>query len=152
MRGLLGTALGIVCLAMTGCQIATKAEPSSGSLASNSFMSMDEFTDELAGNQEVVLVEFCVPSDCPQCNELREPLDRLASDRANHLTVRRLNLDQHLQLAWEFGLTDYPSYVAFRGGEELFRTANPASAGLIASRLDEHLPDSAADQLSAVAP
>ena len=79
---------------------------------------------------------------------MREPIDRLASDRREGLKVRRVNLNRYPQLLWEFGVTGCPSYVAFRDGKEVFRAAYPTSADLIASGLDESLHDSSVDQLS----
>ncbi|MEM9660052.1 MAG: thioredoxin family protein, partial [Planctomycetota bacterium] len=82
-------------------------------------MTPDEFGALLDGDADVLLVEFCVPTGCLRCDQMREPIDRLANVRRDQLQVRRLNLSRQPALAWEFGVTVCPSYVAFRGGEEV---------------------------------
>lgn len=128
----------IAVLATLGCQLESGTRPAASVADSVAYMTVDEFAASLA-SKDVLVVEFCVPTGCSRCDEMRGPIDRLASDEADRLTVRRVNLRQQPGLAWEFGVTVCPTYVAFRDGEEVFRAAHPTSAGLIAAGLEDSL-------------
>ncbi|MEM8864408.1 MAG: thioredoxin family protein [Planctomycetota bacterium] len=132
--------------AAVGCQLSPEARTTSRPVETASFMTLDEFSAVIAGEQEVTLVEFCVPSGCFRCNEMRSAIDELATDGRQQLTVRRVNLRQYPELAWEFGVTVCPSYIAFRDGKEVFRAAHPTSADLITAKLDDQLNELGADR------
>lgn len=134
--------------AMTGCQVASNNRPNARATESVSYMTVDELAAALAGENDVLLVEFCVPSGCFRCDEMREPIDRLASDQGERLTVRRVDIRQQPAVAWELDVTVCPSYIAFRDGEEVFRATYPTSTELIVSGLEESLGESSTDQLT----
>lgn len=118
---------------------------SMSAVESSPYLSLDELGRVVSGDGEVTLVEFGVPTGCERCDRMRGPIDALANDPQQPLAVRRVNLRQYPALAWEFGVTVCPSYVAFRDGQEVFRAAHPTSADLIASGLEEALHASSAE-------
>jgi len=138
MRNILFLTIIAVFLA-SGCQDATRSQSDAPAVESVSYVTADEFAATVAAEGDVVLVEFCVPVGCFRCDELREQIDRLASDKRDRLTVRRVNLNQQPALAKQLGVAVCPSYIAFRGGEEVFRAAYPTSADLIVAGLDASL-------------
>ena len=148
MKCLVTITMAMPFLATAGCQVAPVPQPHHATTETVSYMTVSEFTKSLAAEEGVLLVEFCVPSGCFRCDQMRGPIERLASDRRDDLTVRRVNVKQQPELAWEFGVTVCPSYVAFRNGEEVFRAAFPTSADLIASGIKESLLGPSADQLT----
>ena len=152
MRSNVGIAVVVAFVAMAGCQDESKTQPGTRATSSATYMTVDEFSAALAREDGLLLVEFCVPSGCFRCDAMRQQVDKLARDRLQGLVVRRVNLNQQPQLAWEFDVKVCPSYVAFRDGEEVFRAAYPTSADLIAAGLDEALRASPAEQLTAIVP
>ncbi|MEM9351828.1 MAG: thioredoxin family protein [Planctomycetota bacterium] len=137
-------------LVATGCRVARNSQPDPRTIESVSYVTVDELaaslsTDSDSTDRNVVLVEFCVPSGCPRCDEMRAPIDRLASDQGQRLEVQRVNLRREPAVAWELGVTVCPSYIAFRDGQEVFRAAYPTSAERIAAELEECLDMSPAD-------
>ena len=148
MKTILGLAATALIVAVSGSQVAFKAEREPRSAKSVAYKTLEELSTILDEESEVVLVEFCVPSGCSRCDQMRMPIDRLAAEQRAWLKVRRVNLSEYLQLMVELKLTACPSYVAFRDGEEVFRTDSPTSADRIASGLDKALVDFAADQLA----
>lgn len=143
------TALGVASLslvALTGCQVTRSMPTVDGPAACAPFMTLDQLATALSDTEDVVLVEFCTPSGCPRCDAMRGPIDRLASDRRDRIAVRRVDLNQYPQLAWELKLSYCPCYVGFRGGQEVFRAAYPTTANLIAAELDADLHKSSADE------
>ncbi|MEM6655283.1 MAG: thioredoxin family protein [Planctomycetota bacterium] len=175
------SAFAALLLIVTGRQVASTTEQSVSQDEPVPYMSLEDFATTLAATtraattrvatkqaatteaatteaattraheNEVLLVEFCLPSGCPSCDAMREPIDHLASDQHDLLTVRRVDLRKHPQLAWELGFNEYPTYIAFRNGEEVFRATYPTSAELIVSGLGESLRQSSADDIAIAA-
>lgn len=139
--------LGVV----AGCQFAPGGRAVAPVAETAQYMTLEEFATALNNESGVTLVEFCIPDGCAHSDEMRDPIDRLASESRQGLTVRRMDLNQHLQLAWEFGFTECPTYIAFRHGEEVFRATYPTPVDLIASSLEQSLSGPSADQLSIAA-
>ncbi|MEO1498348.1 MAG: thioredoxin family protein [Planctomycetota bacterium] len=81
------------------------------------------------------LIEFCVPTGCFRCDEMRPAINRLAQAEAGRVHVRRVDLNAERELAAEWGVTMCPSYVVLSDGREVDRTAYPTSAGLIAAMI-----------------
>lgn len=144
MRVVLDLAFAALLVVVMGYQVSVDVQ----SAEAIPYTTLDELSDTLADESDVVLVEFCVPSGCSRCEQMRTSIDRLAADQKDRLKVRRVNLSQHLQLMVELNLPACPSYVAFRDGEEVFRTSCPTTADLIASGLDAALEDSTTQQLA----
>lgn len=124
----------------TACLIGCSNEPSQSSLreaddASVPYYTARELKSVLAEQTHPVLVEFCVPTGCYRCEEMRPQINQLAKDESNGIEVVRVDLHLDRALANEMGVTACPSYIAFDGGEEVFRSAYPTSFNLIASEL-----------------
>lgn len=145
MRTILGAIIVANSITVLGCQYGTGTQFDADRSESVSYISANEFPATVAGENGVVLVEFCVPIGCFRCDEMREQVDRMATDERERLEVRRVNLNQYPALANELGVSVCPSYIAFRNGEEVFRAAYPTSSDLIVAGLDESLSDSSAE-------
>lgn len=154
MRNLLRVTLLLCVAAQGGCRVAPDAATDVRRAEPAPYLTLDELATTLSGDAErrLVLVEFCVPSSCSRCDQMRGPVDRLASSPPAGLAVRRMDLRRHPQLAWEFKISTCPSYIAFRDGEEVFRAAYPTSADLIAARLEEVLAGAPAEQVASANP
>lgn len=145
MQFVLTAACLVLAIFATGCEDASRIKSEAGPESSVSYITADEFADTVAAESNLVLVEFCVPAGCFRCDEMRAPVDQLASDERERITIRRVNLNQHPALARQLGVSVCPSYIAFRDGEEVFRAAYPTSADLIVAGLDESLRNSTAE-------
>ncbi len=135
-------------LVMLGCQSANSTKSHVQTAESVSYITTEELSAEVAEEDGIVLVEFCVPAGCARCDRMRQPIDQLASDEQRGLTIRRVNLQQQPGLAWELGVKVCPSYIAFRDGEEVFRAEYPTSSDLIAVEIDRLRQTTEAQQLS----
>lgn len=144
------TAVLAAFVAITGCQVAPYSQADSQAQQTVPYMTLDEFATVVDGDCELTLVEFCVPTGCARCDQMRSSIDQLAVDCQEQLTVRRVNLREQPALAWEFGVTVCPSYVVFRDGQEVYRAAYPVSADLISSGIEDSLSQPTDDQLSVI--
>ena len=132
-------------LLMMGCQQATP--PPTQNAPSFTFASLVEYpyvntADLLAAltvEDQVVFVEFSMPVGCARCDLMRDQITQLVEERHAQVVYRRVNVRNEPQLASKLGITMCPSYLAFRNGKEILRTAFPASADLIAGELDRAL-------------
>ncbi len=73
-----------------------------------------------------VLVDFYSPT-CAPCHMMHPVLERLAQRRAGELTVVKINVDNHLELAQAFGIQAVPTFVIVSKGVERGRTSGAAS-------------------------
>jgi len=69
--------------------------------------------------QRLVLVEFWTVR-CEPCRELRAHLERLASDHP-HVRVVAVDADREPAAAGRHGVSEYPTLVFFKRGQELTR-------------------------------
>ena len=145
MRTIVSVAIIAPFMATAGCHERGPTQPDARAEESVSYISADEFATTVAGESDVVLVEFCVPVGCFRCDEMRPQIDRLAAEQRDRLTIRRVNLSQEPALTSRLGVSVCPSYVAFRDGEEVFRAAYPTSADLIVAELDKCFHDAQAE-------
>ena len=125
------------CAWLAGCS----SEPSQSSFlepddASVPYCTAAELKAALAKEDGLVLVEFCVPVGCFRCDEMRPHIDRLAHVEQDRTVVHRVDLTLERAFASQLGVTMCPSYVAFRNGEEVFRTEYPTSSDLIALQIN----------------
>lgn len=123
-------------LLTAGCQEAAWHEVKNHNKQLIKYISTDEFSESMTVNDKIILVEFCVPHGCFRCDEMRQHINRLATNEQDRTLVQRINLTHDHALASQLGVTICPSYVAFRNGEEIFRTEYPTTGDLIAVELD----------------
>lgn len=74
-------------------------------------------------------------STCSRCDTMRALADRLASDRRDRISVRRVGPRPNPQSFGKLNLNACPSDVAFRGGQEAFETQTSAFRSSLPGRL-----------------
>ena len=145
-RRLVSFSVLIASVVMAGCQRATpppEVDLSSlvtiGAQDESPYVGAADVLAALTVHDQVVLVEFSVPFGCARCDLMRDQIAQLANDQGNRLVYRRVNVSKEPLLASKLRVEMCPSYIAFRDGEELFRTAFPTSADRIAGELERVL-------------
>ena len=69
-----------------------------------------------------ILVDFFSPT-CAPCHMMHPVVESFAKRRAGEIMVVRINVDQHPQLAAEFGVQGVPTFVILHKGYERSRTS-----------------------------
>src|SRR2546421_6513166 len=94
------------------------------------------FADAVLGSDKPVLVEFWAQW-CGPCRMVAPVLREIAAERADELTVVKLNYDENPETGQRFGVMGLPTMLLFRGGEPIreFVGARPKM------RLDAELDD-----------
>ncbi|HEY8285089.1 MAG TPA: thioredoxin [Chloroflexota bacterium] len=76
-------------------------------------------TTVLAGS-EPVLVDFWAPW-CKPCLLLERSLDELGIVYEGKLTMVKVNLEDHPDVAGSYGVSSLPTLLFFKGGQEVYR-------------------------------
>jgi thioredoxin 1 len=79
----------------------------------------DAFAAEVLESERPVLVDFTA-SWCPPCRVMKPVLAELAAERAD-LRVEQLDVDAHQQTAARYSVLSMPTFILFRGGQEIGR-------------------------------
>jgi thioredoxin-like negative regulator of GroEL len=88
-----------------------------------------ELDDLLRHEDRLVLVQFWTPR-CEPCRELRPQLEGLAEEHRDLCVVAAVEADGQPEAVLQHRVTEFPTLVFFKGGQELHRLrggALPAS-------------------------
>jgi thioredoxin 1 len=89
----------------------------------------DTFAAEVLAAGVPVLVDFWA-TWCPPCRMIEPVLAQIAEERADTLTIRRINSDENQRIAMAYQVLALPTLILFRDGEPIrtFVGARPKSS------------------------
>ena len=101
------------------------------------------FTDEnfdstVVGAEGPVLVDFWAEW-CGPCRQMAPAVEALASDYDGKVTVGKLNVDEHPNVAQRFSIRGIPTLLLFNGGEVVDQLVGVADDSKLKSMLDKHI-------------
>jgi len=85
-----------------------------------------------------ILVDFWAPW-CGPCRFVGPILTEIANEKADVLTVGKLNVDENRQVAESFQITGIPTMILFKGGQPVERIVGALPKTDIESALAKHL-------------
>ena len=92
------------------------------------------FEDEVLKSDKGVLVDFWAEW-CGPCHAVYPVLERIVAERADDLTLVKVNIDQERGLADRFGVSSIPLVVLFRDGEPAAAAVGAMPKGMLESQL-----------------
>jgi thioredoxin 2 len=99
----------------------------------------DDFAAVAGGSPLLVLVDLWAPW-CGPCRQVAPSVERLGVERAGHLKVVKVNVDEAPLLARQLDAMSIPTLVLLRGGEVVDRVVGAASYERLANWVDRALP------------
>ena len=78
-------------------------------------LTQENFENEVLQSDKPVLVDFWAEW-CGPCRMVAPVLDEIAEQKPD-VTIAKLNVDEHQELAMQYGVQSIPTFILFKGGE-----------------------------------
>jgi thioredoxin 1 len=79
-------------------------------------LTVENFSEEVLKSSTPVLVDFWAEW-CGPCKMIAPVLDELAGEYAGKVKIGKVNIDDHQQLAINYGINSIPTLLFFKGGQ-----------------------------------
>ena len=76
---------------------------------------------------------------CGPCRQLAPTVEALATDYHGKVTVGKLNVDEHPNVAQRFSIRGIPTLLLFKGGEVVDQVTGVADDSKLKAMLDKHI-------------
>ena len=96
------------------------------------------FDEAIRGSQTPILVDFWAEW-CGPCKQIAPVLAEIASENKDKITVAKLNVDDHGDIASRFGVMSIPTLILFHQGEPAKRLVGAKGKGQLVQELAEFL-------------
>jgi thioredoxin 1 len=103
-------------------------------------LTTDTFDESVLGSSKPVLVDFWAEW-CGPCKAIAPILEELASEQPG-LTIAKVNVDEHPDLAMRFQVMSIPTLLVFNDGDVKKRLVGAKGKGLLLEELGEFLGNS----------
>jgi thioredoxin 1 len=98
----------------------------------------DTFDERVLANDKPVLVEFWAQW-CGPCRMVAPVLDEIAGERADELSIVKLNYDENPAIGQRYGVMGLPTMLLFRDGEPVRSFVGAKPKARLLAELDDAL-------------
>ena len=104
-------------------------------------LSSSTFDETVGASSKPIIVDFWAEW-CGPCKTIAPILAEIAGEKADSLTVAKLNVDDNPDLAMRFNVMSIPTLLIFKDGEVQKRLVGAKSKAALLEELSEFLPAS----------
>ena len=101
-------------------------------------LSTSTFDEQVLGADKPVLVDFWAEW-CGPCLRVAPVLEEIAGERAEQLTIAKVNVDDNPELAQRYHVMSIPTMLVFSGGEISKKLVGAMGKSQLLQELDEFL-------------
>lgn len=98
----------------------------------------DSFADDVLTSAKPVLVDFWA-TWCGPCKMIAPVLEELAAEKADALTVAKLDVDNNPTTARDFQVVSIPTLILFKDGQPVKRIVGTKGKAALLRELSDHL-------------
>ena len=99
------------------------------------------FDETLKSSDTPVLVDFWAEW-CGPCKQIAPILEQIATEQAGRITIAKLNVDEHPDVAGKFGIMSIPTLLLFSGDTIKTKIVGAKPKSALLQELDPFLPAS----------
>src|SRR5437588_8340056 len=94
------------------------------------------FDESVLKSDLPVLIDFWA-AWCGPCKMIAPLIDELATDYTGKATVGKVNIDDEMELAQQFGVSSIPTLIVLKNGKEVNRFVGVTAKGQLAKAIDQ---------------
>ena len=98
------------------------------------------FSTEVLSSDKPVLVDFWA-TWCGPCKMVAPVLEEIAGERAEHLTVAKLDVDANPETARDFQVVSIPTLILFKDGQPVKRIVGAKGKAALLRELSDAVPN-----------
>ena len=101
-------------------------------------LTTNTFDETIGGSSLPIVVDFWAEW-CGPCKQVAPILDQIAEEHSGEITIAKLNVDEHPDIAMRYQVMSIPTMLLFKDGQLADTIVGLAAKEDIARMIDKHL-------------